>query len=215
MITTTVRKAPSSSSSQLPWSCAEELSINHWYKNKQESMPKVRVRLLYTDDRIHLKFEVQEEYVQAKYLEIQDPVCKDSCVEFFFSIDGSTYLNYEINCIGTYLCYKCGPNKKFDVNPTRLMETDFLIRTSLPKGLTIPDAMRCPPDGYTVEFSIPFIFINGALGGEPPTKGTVWKCNFYKCGGNLSNRRWGSWSELLCPELDFHKPEYFGQLIFG
>ncbi len=211
---TTVMKVPSSSGKKLPWEAAEELNINHWYRNIYENMPEVRARLLYTDTRIHVKFDVKEEYILAKRLQMQDQVCMDSCVEFFFSIGGSEYINYEINCIGTYLCYKCRPGRIFDVNPVGLKETDFMITTSLPRGQAIPEPVECPPGGYTVEFSIPFAFINGVLGGEAPHAGTVWKGNLYKCGDDLTKCHWGSWSELLCPELDFHRPEFFKDITF-
>lgn len=214
-VATMVTKAPGSFGTKLSWESAKELSINHWYLNKDENMPKVRIRLLYTNTRIHVKFDVQEEHILAKHLRMQDSVCRDSCVEFFLSINGSAYINFEINCIGTYLCYKCSPGRKFKVNPLGLTETDFMITTSLPGGQAIPEPVKCPSGGYTVEFSIPFAFINGVLGGDAPQAGTVWKCNFYKCGDELPNPHWGSWSQMLCPELDFHKPEFFGDLVFG
>lgn len=85
-----IRKIQCSPGMRVPWESAEELSISHWCRDKHGNMPKVCARLLYTDARIHVKFDIQEEYILARCLEMQDSVCKDSHVDFFFSIDGNT-----------------------------------------------------------------------------------------------------------------------------
>lgn len=192
----------------------EGIRIGRWYGGKSGANPETSVRLLYDDDRIYVSFHVREDRILARHLNIQEQVCQDSCVEFFFSNGASEYLNFEMNCIGTFLCYKCRPGRIFDREPFGLRDADFRIRTSLPRGVSIPEPVKCPPEGYTVEYSIPFSFINGTLGGSPPRSGNVWRCNFYKCGDHLPEPHWGSWAELPSDRLDFHRPECFGNLIF-
>src|SRR3546814_2213205 len=65
--------------------------------------PSVHFKIAHTAVGILLLYEVQEKHVKAVYRNTNDPVYKDSCVEFFLSFDGSTYYNLEFNCIGTGL----------------------------------------------------------------------------------------------------------------
>ncbi|OGV58821.1 MAG: hypothetical protein A2X49_01570 [Lentisphaerae bacterium GWF2_52_8] len=212
---TSVKRVSSVSSAGLPWDSAEKLPIKYWPWNKEASLPKVYASLLYSESRIHVRFEVKEEYIIAKRTAMQDSVCCDSCVEFFLSADGISYVNFEINCIGTYLCYKCMPGRQFDQSPAGLRETDFEVKTSLPKGSAIPEAVKCPDGGYTVEFSIPFEFLKNVLGADAPKPGAIWKANLYKCGEDLPARHWGAWSDITLPKPDFHRPDFFGKLIFA
>jgi hypothetical protein len=212
--TTTVKRIIPTSGAPLPWHTAEELPLTSWPWNREEELPVVTARLLCSRDRIHAHFEVAEQHVLARALERQGEVWRDSCVELFLSVDGSTYINFEINCIGTYLCCRCRPGRRFDCSLPGLAATDFTIATSLPKGRAIPEPLPCPPGGYTVEFSIPFSFVGKVLEVEAPRLGTVWRANLYKCGDDLPHPHWGAWSEVRAEKPDFHRPEFFGQLVF-
>jgi hypothetical protein len=212
--TAVVKRVSPVPGSSLPWDTAEELPLTHWPWNRGQDTPRVTARLLSSPGRIHARFEVVEQHVLARALERQGEVWRDSCVELFLSADGSSYINFEINCIGTYLCYRCLPGRKFDPNPSGLAGADFAIATSLPRGRAIPEPAPCPPDGYTVEFSIPFSFIGNVLGTRAPVPGTVWRANLYKCGDDLPHPHWGAWSEVRAERPDFHRPEFFGRLVF-
>jgi hypothetical protein len=51
---------------------------------------------------IFLKFKVLEKVARAIYRVTNEPVSRDSCVEFFIALDnGDLYYNFEFNCIGT------------------------------------------------------------------------------------------------------------------
>lgn len=64
--------------------------------------PEIRFTMAHSGDCVFLKFQVSEKFLQAQYRQNNEPVSKDSCVEFFFAVDGSTdYYNFEFNCIGT------------------------------------------------------------------------------------------------------------------
>ena len=211
---TIVKKVSPIPDGSLPWHSAEGLPLTFWPWNRGEKTPRVTARLLRSEDRIHARFQVVEENVLARALERQGEVWRDSCVELFLSVDGKSYFNFEINCIGTYLCYRCRPGREFDPDPPGFAGTDFAVATSLPRGLAIPEPVPCPPGGYTVEFSIPFSFTESVLGAGAPRDGTVWKANLYKCGDDRPHPHWGAWSEVRAEKPDFHRPEFFGQLVF-
>jgi hypothetical protein len=72
-----------------PWSAGGEL-------------PKASFALAYGNEDIYLKYYVTEHTLKAEYSKFNDPVFKDSCVEFFIAFNGDEkYYNLEFNCIGT------------------------------------------------------------------------------------------------------------------
>jgi hypothetical protein len=66
-------------------------------------LPDANFKIAYTDHCIFLKYNVSEKYLKAIYKETNEPVYKDSCVEFFISFDQIHYYNFEFNSIGTAL----------------------------------------------------------------------------------------------------------------
>ena len=197
------------------WQNAEMLEINNWPWHTRElpEPPKVKVSLLYSDEFLFLKYHVKDNYIQAKQTEFQSSVCQDSCVEFFVSTNNEKYFNFEINCIGTLLLgYRKDRYDKISINVEDL--NDINIITSLPKGSPIFPAEECPEEGYYVIYSIPFKFLQKYAGTDTPISGTVWKANFYKCGDLTPEPSWGCWNPINTPQPDFHRPEFFGKIIF-
>lgn len=60
----------------------QKKSIKHFLWNGLTYEPKVSFSIAY-NDCIFLKYFVNEKYISAKYLNHNNPVYKDSCVEFF------------------------------------------------------------------------------------------------------------------------------------
>ncbi|HCE42098.1 MAG TPA: hypothetical protein DET40_00945, partial [Lentisphaeria bacterium] len=159
-------------------------------------------------------FHVKEDWMLARRTEFQSAVCRDSCVEFFTSpaIDGR-YFNFEFNCIGTLLLgYGEGRVGRIEV-PWK-SAGKIQISTSLPKGKAILNPAACPVDGYVVECSIPFKLFNAHAPSGRPKAGDIWMANFYKCGDELPEPHWGSWSPVKTQKPDFHRPEHFGKIVF-
>ena len=66
--------------------------------------PEALFAIAYNDDGILIKYFVREKSIRAMYHRANEPVYKDSCVEFFISFDGEDeYYNFEFNCIGACL----------------------------------------------------------------------------------------------------------------
>src|SRR5688572_7975442 len=65
-------------------------------------VPEVTFSIAHGNDCIFLKYYVSESVVKARWYKPNDPVFKDSCVEFFISFDNDKdYYNCEFNVIGT------------------------------------------------------------------------------------------------------------------
>ena len=198
------------------WEGAERAAVDQypWRKPEDSAPPRVEARVLYSSDALYVRFHVLERSIVARTVDYQGPVCTDSCIEFFVSTGGAEYLNFEINCIGTLLLFRCGPNRQF--SPIAAERVGGVrIATSLPKGRAIPEPEPGPAEGYVVEYSIPFALFCEQTGCAVPRPGTVWKGNFYKCCDRGLEPAWGTWSPVGTPRPDFHCPQYLGEVLFG
>lgn len=164
--------------------------------------PKVIARLGHTDGKLMVRFEVEEMNAKAVCLEPNGPVWEDSCVEFFVKVPGDDcYFNFETNCIGTGLAAKRKSREDFrHFSPEEMAAV--IRRPSLPRQVTdITDA------SWSLELEIPFSTLG--LDSCPARL----EANFYKCGDKTAVTHFVSWSPVGTPKPDFHRPEYFGELI--
>lgn len=167
--------------------------------------PSVHFKIAHTAVGILLLFEVQEKHVKAVYRHTNDPVYKDSCVEFFLSFDGAKYYNLEFNCLGTGLIGygSAGDRKRLAAETIEQVKTDNHIGAELLANgdtewrllLHIPLAVF---DAHTIT----------SLAGMRCTG------NFYKCGDDLPEPHYVAWNPIDNPTPNFHLPQYFGELVF-
>jgi hypothetical protein len=197
------------------WQDARELTLNYYMGEKPDHIPQVKAKMAYDENNIYVIFRVEDNYVKAVAEQNQDPVCRDSCVEFFFTPGRDItagYMNMETNCCGKILLYfqqKRGVGQ-IEVNPRDLAKIE--IAHSLPYEKITEEIQE--PTVWTLEYRIPISVIQSYMPVEKPAKGVVWKGNFYKCADRTSVPHWLTWSFVDKPAPDFHRPDYFGTLIF-
>ncbi len=170
--------------------------------------PGVKFRIAYDEKAFYLKYYVQEKYIRAVNTESNGRVWEDSCVEFFVSpSDDGIYYNFEFNCIGTRLL---GWGKSRDrnwVDPAIIEK----IKTFSTLG-TEPFEEKKGDFSWELTAMIPFeVFTQHRVSG---LEGKTIKANFYKCGDKLSEPHYVSWNKIETPRPDFHRPEFFGELLF-
>jgi hypothetical protein len=170
--------------------------------------PKVTFRIGHTGDEIWLKYYVSEKHIIAKETKINGEVYKDSCVEFFVSPDGKNYYNFEFSCIGiTHLAWGPGRgNRKFtDPDLVRKLE----IRSSLGSE---PFEERTGSFDWEMMIRIPVeCFSFDSIVNLNGLKGTA---NFYKCADGSSSPHYLTWNPVLTEKPDYHRPEFFGKILF-
>ena len=168
--------------------------------------PEVSFRLAYSDKGLAILFEVAEDHVKAAALENNGPVWEDSCVEFFIMTpDGKHYINFEMNCIGTFLAARrTGRHDAVHFGPDRLSEIRRF--TSLPHESI--DSRAEGQSWWGIEV-IPFDFLG--FKGKPASIRT----NIYKCGDKCDKVHFLSWSPIGLPSPDFHCPDFFGEIVLG
>ena len=170
--------------------------------------PTVRFMMAYGNKAIFLKYQVIEKELMINYQKNNDPVYKDSCVEFFFSIGSDrNYYNFEFNAIGTCLA-AFGPDRH---NRTSL--SDDILR-HLKTYSRIEASTTNSEKGISWDLTILLpvsIFSFHQLSGFKDLKSAG---NFYKCGDDLNQPHYMVWNPVLSEKPDFHLREFFGNIQF-
>jgi hypothetical protein len=197
-----------------PWREAPALQIDQYCGERPDHFPCVQAWLAYDDQALYAIFQVQDRYVRALAAHYQDQVSEDSCVEFFFTPGqdiSQGYFNLEVNCGGTALFYH-QKGRKIDDRP--ISKTDFAqvqMAHTLPK-IVEPEIEE--PVTWAVEYRLPFSILSNYAQVHRPAPGVKWRANLYKCADHSSHPHWLSWSPVDTPQPDFHRPEFFGTLLF-
>jgi hypothetical protein len=196
------------------WKPIVPLSLDYSMGEKPAHRPRTEAKLAYDEHNLYVIFRVEDRYVRSVTTELHGPVCTDSCVEFFFTPEkdkSAGYMNLEINCGGTVLFFHQLARNR---NITRVAASDceqIEIAHSLPQ---IVDPERTEPTTWTVEYRLPLSVVAKYHALTAPASGVIWRANFYKCADNTSHPHWLTWSRVERSTPDFHRPEFFGVLLF-
>ena len=200
------------------WQVAETLEVTHFSWPDSGHRPRTSARVLYDEQFLAVIFRVEDRYVRAVAQRFQDSVCTDSCVEFFVAPlpDSDGYFNFEVNCGGTMLVQRCVSEAERETGqqPVEVTEEDgatIAMATSLPR---IVEPEIAEPTTWTVEYHVPLALFTSYFGCEPPSSGTAWRANFYKCGDKTSHPHWGSWAPVRTENPSFHQPAFFQPILF-
>lgn len=147
-----------------------------------------------------------EENIRCECKKRDDPVYTDSCLELFLMpVEGdSRYINVEVNKDGVYLSQlgSCRSDRVF------IKELTDLEPTVLP--------MELEEDGrkaWGCEIILSESFISELFQTDFHICEATVKGNFYKCAELSANPHFGSYFPVGTPEPDFHRPEFFGNII--
>lgn len=197
-----------------PWNDIPSLQLNNYMGDKPGHRPDVHTKVAYDENAVYVIFHVDDQFVRCVVDEYQGPVYTDSCVEFFFVPSGDIsngYFNLEVNCGGTALFHF---QNERGVDRVRIPEAAFKkieLAASMPR---IVDPEITDPVIWTIEYRIPFDILAQFTTVIQPAPGVEWRANFYKIGDRTSHPHWLTWSYVDHPRPDFHRPEFFGTLIF-
>lgn len=171
-------------------------------------LPGVSFRIGHSGSNIFLKYYVSEKYIRALVTRTNGDVYKDSCVEFFISLDGENYYNFEFNCIGTiHLAW--GPDR----NNRRFIDTCIVEKTEIRSSLgNQPFSEK--KGGFEWEMMIRIPLECLAFSRMKSLKGLKAKANFYKCGDETQEPHYVSWMPVKTNCPDFHRPEFFADILF-
>ena len=178
---------------------ANELSVDYSPWEAFKNPYKTQAYLLYDNSNIYVSMITNEKKIRIAHAKRDSEVYKDSCMEFFIQpdTDDPNYLNFEINATGALLLGygKDRINRKFLENEKT---EQFRIKTKV-------DSL-----GWTLSFRIPFEFLKRHFDEISDTM----RGNFFKCGDETVVTHYGVWNEIKDKDVDFHKSQYFGELMF-
>lgn len=189
---------------------AELLSIDLINWDEFQYAPEVQFRIAHSNNQIWLKYYVKEKSILAAVTETNGSVSGDSCVEFFFDpqADGN-YYNFEFNCIGTaHLAYGPARKERVFVEP-EIIEKEILAGSSLGDQPFIENTGE-----HTWEMTIIIPASSLVHDQGIQLKGLTTNANFYKCGDKSAEPHYLSWNPVGTDRPDFHRPEFFGTVVF-
>lgn len=162
--------------------------------------------IAHSDKYIYVNFFVRCNYLKAVNYQNNSPVSQDSCVEFFLSSKKDEhYWNFEFNCIGT-------------INASHRTERAHPIRLNDEELATVIRYASCGNNPFeeleglftwNLLIAIPLELVDLKYEGNP----IEIKGNFYKCASGTSLPHYLSWAPINTEKPDFHRPEFFGNII--
>lgn len=203
------------------WAGAPVLWIDQYHPQSHAQRPVAQAKMLYTEQAIHVFYQVAESNILAKATKLNDPVWRDSCVEIFLKpkTDDARYFNVEMSCNGTLLA-SCvtdptptpqGPKGRTLI--TLEQASRVIVRSSFPRHHPV-SPQRTTATIWQLGLSLPISVLEEFFGPLGDPAGQVWQGNLYKCAEANSTPHWGSWSPIG-ERLNFHQPERFGQWRFA
>ena len=161
-------------------------------------------QVCYDSEALYVRLTAREKDVRAEESGRIGVPSKDSCLEFFFcpAREDKRYFNFEFN---PALCMHIGFGSCRQ-NSARI----------LPKpSANINPAVVRTEDGWELTYQISFAFIRQFFPDFAAEPGKKMRGNFYKCGELTPVEHYFAWNPVGTPTPDFHRSEYFGELIFG
>ena len=183
---------------EIDFSRAEKAMISN-YKWTEGYAPEAYAQLICILGRgFALRMTCKETNPKAVYTKYNDPVYKDSCMEFFasFNPESNKYMNFEMNSNGAFLAA---------VRTERANKTPIDTLAPLPEVKAVHTE-----DGWSVEVFFSNELIGALFGKDSFKSGESFKGNFYKCGDETEIPHFGMWSPIENEKPDFHRPEFFG-----
>ncbi|THF74587.1 carbohydrate-binding family 9-like protein [Cohnella fermenti] len=163
-------------------------------------------KLLWSERFLYVAFACEDDAPNATMTGFNDKLYEEEVVEIFVDDDNDlrTYIEIEVNPLNAVLHYAIHNHP--DGHSLAFARTDCRLTT----------AVRLDPEQrrWTAEIAIPFTEFVAARR-SPPHPGDEWRMNLYRIDRpqDGSPDEYSAWSPT--GEVQFHKPDRFGLLIFA
>ncbi len=170
------------------------------------SAPEASFVMAHSGHNLYIDFHVRANAILAKYDKDQSPVSEDSCVEVFLQPkEGGEYWNFEFNCIGALYA----SHRMTRPNPTRFVAEELASVRRYPSMERVTFEEKSGDFAWHLLVVIPL----SLMGIDSPSSGTVIRGNLYACASRATTPYYLSWNPITTEKPDFHRPEFFGELI--
>lgn len=173
-------------------------------------VPSAKFSVAHSGNCLFIKYYVSEQAVRAKYRQTNDPVFKDSCVEFFISFNQEAeYYNLEFNCLGTCRLGFGGSKTDRELLPGKVIDKIKRLAVMHKTASANGDLLTT----WQLTLVIPVeVFCRHYFS---DLQGMAGKVNVYKCGDDLPHPHFLAWNNIQAEEPNFHLPEFFGEVQFA
>ena len=178
---------------------AAPIDVFRWDENGYKPASSARLSVMGDTLFVRLRTEETDPLIRYHRGDADPHVWCDSCLEFFFSAEGSSaYVNLEMNADGCYIC-NVGDGRGVRVPCDPFAENGKPVAT-VGEGF------------WQVDAALSLKKMASVFGVDAVTS----LCgNFYKCGDDTAFPHFGSWAEIDNPYADFHRPEFFAPILFS
>lgn len=178
------------------------ISTYKWAEGGYEPECFGQLALLENGD-LCVKMTAYETNPRATYKNFCDPVCCDSCLEFFAALENGSedYINIEVNPNGTYYASK-----------RRGEETTYF--DSILPALPIVKVEKTDTF-WSVEYRLTAADLKLLFPNVTLKSGYSFRGNFYKCGDETEIPHYGMWNEITGDLISFHQPKLFGNFTIA
>lgn len=165
--------------------------------------PIVVFELGVNEDGFVMHITVLESNPRREQTEHLHFVHEDSCVEWFVN----------------FMPKKCDRYFNFEVNANGIMNVAFRKDRYDAQALTLEDIASLGIEtkifakDWTVTYTVPFTLIKKYIPEYQFEEGMAISTNFYKCGNLTEFPHHGIWNPMPLEVPDFHRPEYFGEVV--
>ncbi len=169
--------------------------------------PETQFFIARSEDAVYLHYTVKGLSLKAVYSEDQSNVHEDSCVEFFCMPEGAdSYTNFEFNAIGVCSAsWRKGRSEGIVPFP----EGDMQRIERYATAGTEPFEEKTGEHSWELTVKIPL----DMMGVNPENLPEKIRGNFYKCADKTEAVHFVSWAPIATENPDFHRPEFFGELV--
>ncbi len=180
--------------------CWNRLTSYHW-ESETPYRPSTYFKMGVVGEELVATLQCYEENPRAVFENRDDPVYRDSCLEFFVAPleDREEYINVEMNSKGAFLC-EFGKGKFDRVFVGSLTENSPIVEAF--KGEDMNGAFW----GVTVKLTKDFL---RELYKTEKIDFTTVKANFYKCGDDCEIQHYLAFSPVTTLPPGFHNPRCF------
>jgi hypothetical protein len=197
--------------SEKAWQRAQSIELLFPWETQTGAKQRTTVKLLRDQTYLYVGYECSDTDLTAQFLNRDDPVYKDDCVEIFIKPSEKTdsYIGLEMNVRGVLFDY-------FYLFPTK-NEHGFnldgvLLKTNMRGTL---NQSNDKDQGWTLELAIPWQSLSKLAEKIPPSAGEAWRVQINRWDGTEPNRRLSMWSHSGMKRPSPHNPERFGTLKFN
>lgn len=205
--------------------CGKGLQVNintvNW-PEAQAAFPaeyadKRRLEIAYSDLGFYLFYREEVPALCGVNVRRQSEVSNDNCFEFFVRRKGmERYFNIEHNWHGAVNCSRRpGRRDAVKLDAGELLNFHALTSACKADGTALEIGKEYKDCGEAGRWSLSLFVPFSMFGIEKGEPGMVFEGNFYSCAAKSSVPYYFSWAPIDTPKPDYHRPEFFGELILG